>query len=121
MSTELLELPEPRYTNGDGVMDKPLSRISQAIWDTCEEKGFHEPINPEIGEIAVRLLLTISEICEAFEAVRKEHPDHHREEIADTAIRLLHYAAVEGIDLDAEVARKMEINRGRPYKHGKKF
>lgn len=98
-----------------------LGELGQKIYDTCEEKGFHEPIDPHIGEVAVRLLLTISEICEAFEALRKYDDVGHDEEIADTIIRLLHYARYENVDADFEVNRKMEKNRSRPYKHGKRF
>lgn len=97
-----------------------LNQIGQDIWDTSEEKGFHEPLPPGIGEKAVKLLLIISEVCEAFEDIRKDIGDHD-EEIADTLIRVLEYSANEGVDIDAEVNRKMEKNRGRPYKHGKKF
>lgn len=100
---------------------KTFNSVGKEIYDTCEEKGFHDTIDHEIAEQAVRILLMITELCEAFEDIRKGNSEHHREEMADAMIRLLHYGAYEGIDLDAEVARKMEINRGRPYKHGKKF
>lgn len=101
---------------------RTLKSIGKEIYDTCEQKGFHEPIDHEIAEQAVRILLTISELCEAFEAIRKNKPkSDHDEEVADTVIRLLHYAAHEDIDIDREVATKMEKNRGRPYKHGAKF
>lgn len=100
--------------------EQPLNKIGQEVYDTAEEKGFHEPLPPGIGEKAVKLLLIISEVCEAFDDIRKDIGKHD-EEIADTLIRLLHYGAHEGIDLDMAVKDKMEINRGRPYKHGKKF
>lgn len=101
---------------------KTLNQIGKEIYDTCEEKGFHDQIDPAIGEQAVRILLIISELCEAFETIRKDMGKaKHDEEIADTLIRLLHYAAYEGIDIDREVEQKMEINRGRPYKHGRHF
>lgn len=100
---------------------KTLNQLGQEIWNTCEEKGFHGFVEPEILERALRLMLIVSELGEALEAIRKDDESNHREEIADTMIRLLHYGAHEGIDLDAEVAKKMEKNRGRPYKHGKRF
>ena len=98
-----------------------FNSIAEDIWQTCEEKGFHEPIDPELLLKGLRLMLIVGEVSEAMEAIRKGDVEHHNEEVADVAIRLLHYAHCEGIDLDAEVQRKMETNAGRPYKHGKKF
>lgn len=42
-------------------------------------------------------------------------------EMADCLIRLLDWFGREGLDVDAIVARKMEYNKTRPRKHGKKF
>ena len=41
------------------------------------------------------------------------------EELADTIIMCLSAAGYLGIDIDAAVRQKMEINKGRPWKHGK--
>lgn len=41
------------------------------------------------------------------------------EELADVIIMSLSVAGYLGIDIDAAVRRKMEINKGRPWKHGK--
>lgn len=41
------------------------------------------------------------------------------EELADVIIASLSVAGYLGIDIDAAVRRKMEINKGRPWKHGK--
>ena len=41
------------------------------------------------------------------------------QELADVIIMCLSVAGKLGIDIDAEVRRKMEINKGRPWKHGK--
>jgi NTP pyrophosphatase (non-canonical NTP hydrolase) len=40
-------------------------------------------------------------------------------EMADVVIRVAHFCAKHGIDLDKAVAEKMEYNTTRPYKHGK--
>lgn len=42
-------------------------------------------------------------------------------EIADTIIRLLDLSAYLKIDIDKVIKIKMEYNKTRPYKHGKKF
>ncbi|MGN0989985.1 MAG: MazG-like family protein [Candidatus Ventricola sp.] len=41
------------------------------------------------------------------------------DELADVIIMCLSVAGKLGIDIDAAVKRKMEINRQRPWKHGK--
>ena len=46
-------------------------------------------------------------------------PAHYREELADVVIMALSSAAYLGIDIGAEVQRKMLINQGRPYRHGR--
>jgi NTP pyrophosphatase (non-canonical NTP hydrolase) len=43
-----------------------------------------------------------------------------RQEIADTVIRLLNLSASLGINLEGEIAAKMEINEKRPHRHGGK-
>lgn len=48
-----------------------------------------------------------------------EDKAHYAEEMADVFIALLSTAEELGINLGSEVVRKMEINRERPWKHGK--
>lgn len=43
-----------------------------------------------------------------------------RQEIADAVIRLLNLSASLGINIEGEIAAKMEINEKRPHKHGGK-
>lgn len=69
----------------------------------------------------VKLLLVISEIIEAIDALDAGNEEHHREEIADTIIRLLDYCGMNQIDIDSEVSNKVKINEKRPHKHGHNF
>lgn len=48
-----------------------------------------------------------------------EDTDHFREELADIIITALSAAEYLGIDIDKAVREKMEINRGREWRHGK--
>lgn len=48
-----------------------------------------------------------------------ENEEHFVEELADVVIICFSVAGHLGIDIDAAVRRKMEINRGRPWKHGR--
>jgi NTP pyrophosphatase (non-canonical NTP hydrolase) len=67
------------------------------------------------------LCLVHSEISEALEADRNGNKDGFNEEIADCFIRLGDLCQALGIDIEAEIERKMKINEERPYKHGKKY
>lgn len=54
------------------------------------------------------------------DGVDRGDPDEHfTEELADVIIISLSVAGYLGIDIDAAVRRKMEINKARPWKHGK--
>lgn len=63
----------------------------------------------------------------AMEAIRREvnelemtlSEEEYVEELADVIIASLSVAGYLGIDIDEAVRRKMEINRARPWKHGK--
>ena len=65
--------------------------------------------------------------CEAIELVEvsaldiynnTDNREHFIEELADVIIMSLSVAGKLGIDIDAAVRRKMEINKARPWKHG---
>lgn len=60
-----------------------------------------------------------SECDEALTAAEEEDWDGVQEELADVIIMSLSVAGYLGIDIDAAVRRKMEINKGRAWKHGK--
>ena len=47
-----------------------------------------------------------------------DNKEAYTEELADVIIASLSVAGKLGIDIDAAVRRKMEINKGRPWKHG---
>lgn len=47
-----------------------------------------------------------------------DNKEAYTEELADVIIASLSVAGKLGIDIDAAVRRKMEINRARPWKHG---
>ena len=95
-------------------------KLSLKEWcDLChgiaKEKGFWEK-ERNIGEA---LMLVVTELAEAMEAHRHQDQDNFREEIADTLIRLFDLCGGLGIDIQAEIAKKCEKNKLRPYKHGK--
>jgi NTP pyrophosphatase (non-canonical NTP hydrolase) len=56
---------------------------------------------------------------EMLSAVEEYNWDSATEELADVVIMAMSAAGYLGIDIDAAIRRKMEINKARPWKHGK--
>lgn len=75
----------------------------------------------ENNAIGNRLMLIVSELAEAQEALRKDDRENFREELADTCIRIFDLCGGLDIDLEAEILKKMEKNKSRPRLHGKAF
>lgn len=72
------------------------------------------------------IALMHSELSEALEAMRGESSedvakDTVAEELADCCIRIFDFCGARNIDLQSAIINKIEHNRGRPYRHGKKF
>lgn len=70
----------------------------------------------ELGRVHATLRV-FAENQELLESVLEE--DHFVEELADVIITALSAAGYLGIDIDKAVRAKMEINRGREWRHGK--
>lgn len=86
--------------------------IEHGWWDT--ERSFPECV-----------ALIHSEVSEMLQAWRKEPLDNGltqpvMDEMADILIRVFDLAGAYSVSqwLDAAVAKKMEENRNRPYRHG---
>lgn len=92
-----------------------------SIWRA--QNGFQTPANllsVESRDLMLgKLMLVVTEIAEAAEAVRHENLDNFKEELADTFIRLMDITASCEIDIEYEIKKKMETNLNRPYRHGK--
>lgn len=62
----------------------------------------------------------VDELDNAIEDFYNGHGiDRFAEELADVVIMCFSVAGKLGIDIDAAIRRKMEINKGRAWKHGK--
>ncbi len=95
-------------------------KLSLQEWcDLChsiaKEKGFWDK-DRNMGEA---LMLIVTELAEAMEGIRRQDQDNFREELADTLIRLFDLCGGLGIDIQAQIIKKCEKNKLRPYKHGK--
>lgn len=96
---------------------------AEFIQEWRDQQGFYTPstIEGEDGDATLgKLMLVVTEIAEAAEAVRKGDKANYAEELADAIIRILDLSHNQGIDIESEIALKMTINLKRPYKHGKK-
>ena len=77
---------------------------------------------PALFWVSAAIALMHSELSEALEAMRI-HADREAvaEELADCCIRIFDYCGARDIDLENALLKKIEFNKTRPYRHGKKF
>lgn len=85
-----------------------IASAQQLAWENKLAKGFN------VEDVALEFGLLTAEVGEAFTAWRKGHADFG-EELADVFLYLTALAQMNGLDLDAEVARKIEKNKRRTY------
>lgn len=106
-----------------------INKLAEEIKKWRLSKGFLTPkFSMEISDSKVseadlllgKLMLVVTEISEAAEAVRHGDKENFTEEMADAVIRILDITATSEIDLEKAILAKMKINAGRPEKHGKK-
>lgn len=117
-----------------------IKEISKEIYDNNVAKGFWDE-ERNVGEM---LMLVVSELSEALEAHRKDRfskynisaedensisteefeeniKDSFEDEICDAVIRLFDISKGLKIDLGWHIRAKLNYNKTRPHKHGKKY
>lgn len=119
---------------------KSISEWQREIGDWGQRKGWDKPplcqikasecgevIDPNVEAIGTKLMLVVTEVSEAMEALRDNKlayyekdgkPEGMVTELADTVIRVLHLADLLGLDLEDAIERKMAFNEKREYRHG---
>ncbi|AXI79074.1 MazG-like family protein [Peterkaempfera bronchialis] len=85
-----------------------ITTAQKLAWENKNLKGFNTT------DTALEFGLLTAEVGEAFTAWRKGLPDLG-EELADVLLYLVALAEMNGVDLDSEVARKIEKNTRRTY------
>lgn len=115
-----------------------LMQIIVDAHETAKQKGFWSAYGNQLtssnwndlqsvileiarSEISQKLALIHSEVSEALEAVREGSKEEFAEELADVLIRTADLAGALQINLSAAVASKLEKNKSRPFRHGKRF
>jgi len=122
-----------------------INETAADVAATSKSKGFEAPNKDNIN---TKLLLVVSEICEAQEELRFGHgineiyfskepcecqvyetcnkcrnpkPEGFPVELADAIIRLFHIGHALGINLQEVIDLKARYNRTREHKHGRQF
>ncbi|MFE6101261.1 MazG-like family protein [Streptomyces laurentii] len=85
-----------------------ISSAQKLAWENKLDKGFNT------SDVALEFGLLTAEVSEAFTSWRKGHSDLG-EELADVFLYLTALAEMNGLDLEAEVIRKIEKNERRSY------
>lgn len=105
---------------------------SKGFYDQFEALMEHKELNEQEKEfirtlwLSNRLMLCVSELAEALEAIRQDPPNMSREpksggfgeELADACIRIFDLGESSGINVEQAIVDKMEFNSTRPQRHG---
>ena len=104
-----------------------FDELAEEIHKNAVDKGFWDRTADPIF-VAKQMMMIVSEVSEAMEAVRKEmDPNQISDEFADIIIRTLDlYAGMVEAgyvtkSIDYAIKEKMEKNSSRPQKHGVRF
>ncbi len=97
-----------------------LKEIETKVMDLAKQKGFG--IDKDKIIVAEKFALIHSEVSEAYEAYRKQKfvgKDCFSEELADVLIRTIQLCSIFGIDIEAEILKKLESNKTRVWDKSK--
>lgn len=128
-SRQNLRMCEEKINLSLSVFVRAFADKTEVAYQNSVNKGFHENDINSNEENGNRLMLMVSEIAEAHDALRHGNPpDDHipdfsgaEAELADVVIRAMDVAETNGWRLAEAIEAKMIYNANRPYKHGKKF
>ncbi|MBU0598676.1 hypothetical protein KKF61_06875 [Patescibacteria group bacterium] len=93
-----------------------IKEIQKIISDLAKEKGWGD--TPEEVNFTEKIALLHGEVSEALEAYRKNNlsgKDGVAEELADIIARVLHIGNIYKLDIEKELLKKLEENKGRDW------
>lgn len=96
-----------------------VNELTGIIMEQAAEKGFG--VEPADIDVAEKIALIHSEISEAYYAYRHKNMDGRDgfcEELGDAVQRILHLCGIFGIDVEQEILKKIELNKGREWNWG---
>lgn len=93
--------------------------VAHGLWEIEDTVNFAMEHHGMKGEAAVRHVCAAMIMGELYELDNAIYDASFIEELADVVIMCFSVAGKLDIDIDAAIRRKMEINKGRPWKHGK--
>ena len=119
---EAMDAYETAMNDAIDAEEVTLNTLRDEVYEDAVVHGLYEDekYNRAFGLMYVcrNLAFRISaEVRELIGATLEEQIAHFAEELADIIILCLSVAGHLGIDIDAAVKRKMQINKGRPWKH----
>lgn len=112
-----------------------IDELADEVSTVAESKGFWDE-GTGVSEVAAKLALVHSEVSEALEVHRKQYTDGEEdpsahmtsmqendftEELADIVIRVFDIAGELSLDIGDSIVNKVETNKTRPPKHGKRY
>ena len=107
------------------AMRTSLNALRDAIYEDAVAHGLWEEYYPAATDCVDFIRDEVIELEYAAMNWRNGYNENSKfypefcQELADVIIMCLSVAGKLGIDIDAAVRRKMEINKARPWKHGK--
>ena len=115
------KLSDPAYQINRlaGVIHEDADR--HGLWDDFREAMRRFEDREDSARLSALRYYATGVVSGEVSEMRSAHEDkaHYAEEMADVLIALLSTAEELRIELGGEGVRKMEINRSRPWKHGK--
>jgi NTP pyrophosphatase (non-canonical NTP hydrolase) len=113
-----------------------LNELANEISDIAEYKGFWNISDDNLTLIPLKLALIHDEVSEALQVHRREYDDADEdpiscmtsmqeddlvEELADVVIRVLDLSGFYDLDIGRVLVDKIEKNKGRAHRHGKRY
>jgi NTP pyrophosphatase (non-canonical NTP hydrolase) len=113
---------------------KALNDLAEECSEVTESKGFN--IFDTFEQTFLKVGLIGTEVSEAFDVHRNEYDDTDEDlisrmtemqeqdftdELADIVIRTLDLAGYLELDLGTAIVNKIEKNKGRPARHGRRY